>query len=146
MIRFNILARSRRLAIAALLSVSFASVACASTWTSRGTMAPRDPKQWTTVNCVSCAQAGVQVSVRNSFDAKGKTGRHMAALIRNLNPHPVALVLELVPEQPRPMDEALLSQRWQVMLHAAGGTQDSSIVMLRASNVQGVAVHDVERF
>jgi hypothetical protein len=70
----------------------------------------------------------------------------MAAMIRNLNPHSVALVLEIVPEQPRPMDAALLSQKWQVMLHAAGGTQDSSIVMLSARDVQGVAVHDVEKF
>jgi hypothetical protein len=86
------------------------------------------------------------VSVRNSLDAKGTPGRHMAALIRNLNPHAVALVLEIVPEQPRPMDEALLSQKWQVMLHPAGDDRASSMVMLSARDVQGVAVHDVERF
>jgi hypothetical protein len=146
MIRLSILARSRRVAMTALLTVSAASVACASTSKARTMSPPRDSKQWTAVTCVSCVKAGVAVSVRNSIDANGKTGRHMAAQIRNLNPHAVVLVLEIVPEQPRPLDAALLSEKFRVMLHPAGGGQDSSIVMLHARDLQDVAVHDVEKF
>ena len=143
---FDVRTRTRRLVMAALLTFSVASVACANAWSPRAKTTPRDPQQWTTVSCASCARHGVEVSVRNSLDAKGTTGRHMAARIRNLNPHAVALVLEIVPEQPRTMDESLMSQKWQVMLHPAGDDGASSMVMLNARDVQGVAVHDVERF
>jgi hypothetical protein len=145
MIRLRILARSRA-ALAALLSMSAASVACASTYTPLAVSAPRNPKQWTVLSCESCVQAGVQVSVRNSIDAKGNTGQHMAAQIRNLNPHAVVLVLQIVPEQSRPMDAALLSESFRVMLHPAGGSQDTSVVTVLARDLQAVAVHDVEKF
>jgi hypothetical protein len=146
MTRFNIVARSRRAAIAALLTISVGSVACASTSNAPIANARRDPAQWTAVSCTSCVQAGVEVSVRNSINSKGKTGRHMATQIRNLNPHAVVLMLEVVPEQPRPADAALISEKWRIMLHPAGGPNDSSIVLLQAHELQDVAVHNVEKF
>ncbi len=147
MIRSSIHVLVRRTAAAAFLTVAVASAACASTPSSWTVDPKRDPKQWSAVTCTTCTQAGVEVSVRNSINDTGKTGRHMAARVRNLNPHAVVLVLEIVPDQPRPMDEGLpLSERWRVMLHPAGEGQDSSTVFFHGRDVQSVAVHAVERF
>jgi hypothetical protein len=146
MVRSSLRARTRRVAAAAFLTLMAAAAACASAQSARTAEPKRDPKQWTAVSCASCTQAGVEVSLRNSLDAAGKTGRHMAAQVRNLNPHAVVLVLEIVPEQPRPADEALTTEKWRVMLQPAGAGQDASTVLFHARDVQGVAVHDVEKF
>ena len=54
---------------------------------------------------------------------------------------------EIVPDQPRPMDEGtILSEKWRLMLSPSGDREHSSTVLLRARHVQGVAVHDVEKF
>jgi hypothetical protein len=147
MIRSNLTAISRRAALAALLVVSGASVACASTGATQGRTPPRDPKQWSAVSCATCTQTGVEVSVRNSIDDKGKAGRHMVARVRNLNAHAVVLVLEVVPDQLLPMDDTLpLSERWRVMLHPAGAAQDETTVLFHARDVANVTVHSVEKF
>jgi hypothetical protein len=132
----------RRLVPVVLLAIA---AACAGAPAMPSVAPTRDPEQWTAVSCGSCQQAGVQVALRNSLDAAGKPGRYMAAQVKNLNPHAVVLVLEIVPSQPRPADDALRTETWRLMLHPAGEGRDSSTVLLHARDVQGVAVHHVER-
>jgi hypothetical protein len=134
-------------ALTALMAAGVATpgLACMARSGDPGT--PPVPQVWTAAACAKCDNAGVEVHLRRSADAGGAPGSYLFARLRNLNPHPVALTVEFVPNAfPVTSDVFLRSESRRLTLHPSSGDSTGTVLMLDSEDIREVVLHAVERY